>query len=216
MSNFPTFFAPNLQDYADLFRAQRGELTPERLKEIGPSLKRFQQIAGQKVGNPLLIQYWSMATFRCGSVIVKMSVRPQKLSPAPETLPSSDNYLREIMVESLTQADYQFDFLVQRFVDETKTPMNNLMQEWTETDSPSIKVATLRIPKQRFDFAARQHLDAGMFFTPWHAIADHEPIGDINLARKKVYSEVARQRRENLAKHLREPQPFQEMPDQSI
>lgn len=216
MSNFPTFFAPNLQDYADLFRAQRGELTPERLQEIAPSLKRFQQIASQKLGNPLLIQYWSMATFRCGSTIVKMSVRPQKPETPPETLPVSDNYLREAMVQSLAQEDYQFDFLVQRFVDETKTPMDNLMQEWTEADSPSIKVATLRIPKQRFDFEARRLLDAGMFFTPWHAIAAHEPIGDLNLARKKVYSEVARQRRENLAKHLREPQPFQKIPDQAV
>jgi hypothetical protein len=213
MSNFPTFFAPNLQDYADLFRARGGGLSPERMQEIAPSLQRFKQIAGQKVGNPLLIQYWSMAPFRCGETIVKMSVRPQLLETPPINLPEEPDYLRSAMVQYLSQQEAQFDFLVQRFVDETKTPMNNLMQEWKLEDSHFIKVATLRIPQQKFDFDERQHLDAGMFFTPWHSIQEHEPIGEINLARKKLYSEVARQRRENLAKHLREPQPFQESPD---
>jgi hypothetical protein len=221
MSNFPTFFAPNLQDYADLFRARGGGLPPERMKELGPSIARFQQIAGQLVSNPLLIQYWSMAPFRWGETIVKMSVRPE-MPETPETPsidqsesgqsesaePRSTNYLREAMTESLSKQDIQFDFLVQKFVDETTTPMENLMQEWRSEDSAYIKVATLRIPQQDFNLEARYHLDAGMFFTPWHTIAAHEPIGEVNLARKKLYSEVARQRRETLAKHLREPQPF--------
>ncbi len=208
-SNFSTFFAANLQDYADLFRARGGGLSPERMKELGPSLQRFQQIAGQKVGNPLLIQYWSMAPFRCGNVVVKMSVRPQAPETPPSSLPSSDHYLREAMVQSLSQQDMRFDFLVQQFVDDTQTPLENLLHEWQTTDAPSIKVATLRIPQQQFDTEERKHLDAGMFFTPWHTIAAHEPIGEVNLARKKLYSEVAKQRRDNLAKHLREPQPFQ-------
>jgi hypothetical protein len=208
-SNFPTFFAPNLQDYADLFRARGGGLSPERMKELGPSLQRFQQINGQKVGNPLLIQYWSMAPFRCGTEIVKMSVRPQAPETPPVSLPDAINYLREAMVKALAQQDYQFDFLVQKFVNETKTPTENLLQEWQSEDTPYVKVATLRIPQQVFDYEERKHLDAGMFFTPWHTIAAHEPIGSVNLARKKLYSEVAKQRRENLAKHLREPQPFQ-------
>jgi hypothetical protein len=211
MSNFPTFFAPNLQDYADLFRARGGGLPPARMKELGPSMARFQKIAGQPVGNPLLIQYWSMAPFRCGTTIVKMSVRPPMPETPPLSLPESPHYLREAMTESLAKQDMQFDFLVQKFVDETTTPMENLMQEWRSEDSAYIKVATLRIPQQDFNLEARHHLDAGMFFTPWHTIAAHEPIGEVNLARKKLYSEVAKQRRENLAKHLREPQPFQPM-----
>jgi hypothetical protein len=69
-------------------------------------------------------------------------------------------------------------------------------------------VATIRIPSQTFDFEERKRLDEGMFFTPWHTILEHEPVGSVNLSRKKLYSELAKARREQISKRLREPQPY--------
>jgi len=39
-------------------------------------------------------------------------------------------------------------------------------------------------------------------------VSEHEPIGSVNLARKKIYQELAKYRREEIEKRLREPQPF--------
>lgn len=80
------------------------------------------------------------------------------------------------------------------------------MQEWTEQDSPFIKLATISIPAQKFDFAERQRLDEGMAFMAWHTLREHAPLGGINLARKKVYQEMVKARRSNMQHRAEEPQ----------
>jgi hypothetical protein len=215
LNSYPTFFTKDISDYADLFRAGSGQLTPERLQELAPVFALLQEITSKKVGNPLLIQYWSMAPFKFGNRIVKLSVKSQQLEQPPETLPESDKYLREAIVKFLTEdgQDAYFDFLIQFYVDEEKTPIENHIQEWLESDSPFIKVATVRIPSQTFDFEERKRLDEGLLFAPWHTLLEHEPVGSINLSRKKLYSELAKYRREQIAKRLREPQPYAGLQD---
>ncbi|MGM3308096.1 catalase family protein [Anabaena sp. WFMT] len=215
LNSYPIFFAKDIRDYADIFRAGSGQLTPERMQELAPCFALIQEVTSRKVSNPLLIQYWSMAPFKFGGHVVKMTVKSQHLETPPETLPESENYLREAMVKSLTEdeRDIYFDFFIQLYVDEDKTPIENLIHEWQETDSPLIKVATVRIPSQRFDFEERKRLDEGMFFTPWHTLLEHEPVGSVNLSRKKLYSELAKSRREQLAQLLREPQPYTDVQD---
>lgn len=216
LNSWPTFFVNDIRDYADLFRVGSGQVSPERMKELQPSFAILQKIGSKKVGNPLFIQYWSMAPFQFGDRIVKMTVKPQQPEIPPETLPESENYLREAIVEYLTEKgkDAYFDFLIQFYVDDAKTPIEQLMQEWKEEDSPFIKVATIRIPAQRFNFDERKRLDEGMFFTPWHTLSEHEPVGSVNLSRKKIYQELANFRRENIAKRLREPQPHADFQDE--
>ncbi|MBW4617391.1 MAG: catalase family protein [Desmonostoc vinosum HA7617-LM4] len=210
LNSYPTFFTKNIRDYADIFKAGSGQLSQERMEELAPAFAILQKLGSKKVGNPLLIQYWSMAPFKFGDNIVKMSVKSQQLEQPLTTLPESQNYLREAMVKYLTEEnrDAYFDFFVQFYVDEDKTPIENHIQEWQESDSPLIKVATVRIPSQKFDFEERKRLDEGMFFTPWHTLLEHEPVGSVNLSRKRLYSELARHRREQIAQRLREPQPY--------
>lgn len=218
LNSFPTFFTKDIRDYADIFKAGSGLLTPERTQELAYAFATLQKIVSRKVGNPLLIQYWSMAPFKFGERIVKMSVKPPQTEQPPATLPEAENYLREAIVKYLTEEkqDAYFDFFIQFYVDEEKTPIENLVQEWQESDSPLIKVATIRIPRQTFDFEERKRLDEGLLFTPWHTIPEHEPVGSVNLSRKKLYSELAKARREQIAKRLREPQPYGVVPDQQL
>lgn len=210
LNSYPTFFAKDIRDYADIFKVGSGQLTPERMQELAPCFAILQKINSKQVGNPLLIQYWSMAPFKFGNQIVKLSLKAQQPEKPPETLPQSDNYLREAIIKYLTQEGKEayFDFLVQFYVDEEKTPIENHIQEWQEEDSPLIKVATVRIPSQKFDSEERKRLDEGMFFSPWHTLLEHEPVGSVNLSRKKLYNELAKSRREQIAQRLREPKPY--------
>ncbi|MBC7882837.1 MAG: catalase, partial [Anaerolineae bacterium] len=77
-----------------------------------------------------------------------------------------------------------------------------------EADTPFIKVATIRIPAQKFDFPERHRLDEGIAFSPWHTLPEHEPVGGLNLARKKIYLETAKFRHTHIEQRLREPQPY--------
>jgi hypothetical protein len=216
LNSYPTFFTKDVRDYADIFKAASGQLTPERLEELGYAFALLQKITSKNVGNPLLIQYWSMAPFKFGNRIVKLSVKSQQIEQPPETLPESENYLREAIVNHLAVGEAYFDFLIQFYVDDEKTPIEDHVKEWQEADSPFIKVATVRIPSQKFDFEERKRLDEGILFSPWHTLLEHEPVGSVNLSRKKLYSELAKYRREQIAKRLREPQPYAEVGDSPL
>lgn len=218
LNNYPIFLTKDVRDYADLAKAGSGQLTPERMEELTYAFAILQKIGSKKIGNPLLIQYWSMAPFKFGDKFVKFSVKPQQPEQPPETIPESENYLREAIVKYLTLEgkEASFDFLIQFYVDDEKTPIENHVQEWQEADSPFIKVATVRIPSQKFDFEERKRLDEGMLFSPWHTLLEHEPVGSVNLSRKRLYSELAKYRREQIAQRLREPQPHTVVQDEPL
>lgn len=203
--NSPIFFLRNLQGFANLARVQSGQADPESMQyEFGILAK----IGSQKVVNPLSIQYWSTTPYKLGAHAIKFSVKPHLDNGVSNPKTDSDNYLREAIVKYLTTEarDAYFDFLVQLQADDEKTPIEDATKEWKEADSPFVKVATIKIPSQKFDFEERKGLDEGLSFTPWHTLPEHQPLGDINEARKKIYKEIARNRREHIQQCLTEPQ----------
>lgn len=220
--NHKVFFLPDVQGYIDFstfkkLKAQ-GNLDSNQeatLKELGEKLKPSSDIVtemnGKKVGNPLLIQYWSTTPYQLGPHKIKFSAKPHKPEQSPTAKSDSPNYLREAIVKYFndTEESVKFDFQIQVHVDDQKTPIENSMEEWKEADSPSITVATIEIPKQQFDFEERKRYDESLSFSPWHTLPEHEPLGSVNLARKKIYQEGAKHRREYIQERLREPQPYQ-------
>ncbi len=201
--NHHSFFLPDVEGYVNLdkfFKARdAGEAPdPELVEKLKPSLAILNEITNKVIGNPLFIQYWSTTPYKLGSNFIKFSVKPHDLETPPNPKPDSPNYLREAMVEYLTnqEKEAKYDFLVQFFKDETKTPIENPMQEWKQEDSPFIKVATITIPTQEFDNDTHKQLDESLSFTPWHTLPEHEPVGSVNLSRRKIYQETAKARRE--------------------
>lgn len=196
--NHRVFFLPDVQGYIDFAKlnAQKGPPDPELAQKLAPSRAILGEMNNKVIGNPLCIQYWSTTPYKLGSHFIKFSVKPHELEATPSSN-NSPNYLREAMVKQLTENQKQstFDFLVQLYVDEAKTPIENPMQEWKEVDSPFIKVATITIPPQVFDTNERKALDESLSFNPWHTLPEHEPVGSINLSRRKIYQEIAKARR---------------------
>jgi hypothetical protein len=78
-------------------------------------------------------------------------------------------------------------------------PIEDASVEWHERDSPYRRVARIRIPMQTVEEGNRSESCEQMAFNPWHAIADHRPLGDFNRARREIYSAMAAFRRERLA-----------------
>lgn len=162
--------------------------------------------ARQNQTSPLDIRYWSTTPYLCGpDQSVKYSLVPT--SPLKSSLPATltDNYFTENMEKHLTTNEASFDFLMQVQKDPVRMPIEDAGVEWSEKESPFVKVATLRIPSQPFRTRERQELAEDLSFSPAHSLIDHQPIGGINRARIEIYRHLSEFRHKQNNKELIEP-----------
>lgn len=203
LASAPRFFIRDVASYADFAEAAAKQpafrvlgyffgLNPFawRLHEIGAlaaSLGRASDLLG--------IRYWSQVPSRLGPHLVKYSVRP--VDPSPYDAPgSSPDFLRERLAQRLSSSPVRFEFLVQRYVDDARTPVDDATIEWQERESPFERVASLTVPAQEFRSPAQDALAEQLSFTPWHSLPAHEPVGGVNRIRREVYRAVSRYRHE--------------------
>ncbi len=150
--------------------------------------------------------YWSRTSYQFGERAVRFLIRPiagakalstgEQLSGVWRSLrqggAQKEHYLREKLREALREGEVCFDFCVQLFMDDKRTPIEDAYIEWKESDSPPVPIATLILPKQDLDAQLQQEIEH-MAFNPWHT-DEITPLGLINLARKKVYDASATHR----------------------
>jgi hypothetical protein len=105
-----------------------------------------------------------------------------------------DNYLRNAMVASLASGDVEFDVRVQMQTDAFLMPIENAGVLWPEKLSPRVSVATLRLPRQTFDYPAQLEFARVLSYNPWHSITEHRPLGNQGRARRRMYAELAQLR----------------------
>ena len=155
-------------------------------------------------------QYWSRTSYKFGDTSIRYLIRPSAGSKTQtfmqqftgvlrsvfQEAPGRDNYMQAKLIEALQEGDLNYDFCVQLFVDEKRTPIEDAYIEWLESDSLPIPIASLTIPKQKPDPQLQKEMEATAF-NPWHT-KDLIPLGLINLARKKVYDASAKNRGSSL------------------
>ena len=196
--NSPVFFSPDADDFIDFLRCtfQWGEgmlgLALYALKHPLARIPRMYRVrkASQGMTNPLTSNYWSAVPYRLDKSAVKYVVQPWQ----PDKWwrkGASPNFLREAMVEYLNNYDARFDFMVQFQRDPARMPIDDSTVEWDQRESPYVKVATLRIPKQAFDSTKQMEFAENLSFAPWHALLEHEPIGQMNRIRKAAYKAMS-------------------------
>jgi len=105
-----------------------------------------------------------------------------------------DDYLRNAMVTTLAGGDVDFDIRLQLQTDPHRMPIENNSVLWSEKLSPRISVATLHIPRQKFDSPAQMQFAKRLSYNPWHSIAEHRPLGNQSRARKRMYWTLAQLR----------------------
>jgi hypothetical protein len=93
------------------------------------------------------------------------------------------------------------------------TPIEDASKEWPEDKSSYQSVATLTVPPQESYSNARQiFVDEQLSFSPWHALAAHQPLGGIMRSRRMAYEEEQQFRAErNWRPHV-EPHSIEEVP----
>lgn len=182
---------------------------------------RTKEIIGQiRIGKPQPFQvppatpvqnaYFSAAPFLFGADrVAKFSVVPTSPDDTPGQPNVLDpNYLRNGLIGRLapdTKTNQpgnkpivlKFNVQVRTLTDlqsadgGIETQIENACTEWTQ---PFQTVATITIEPQDFDTLERRALCERLFFTPWHCLPEHRPIGGINRLRRAVYEASAQMR----------------------
>ncbi|MEO6093958.1 MAG: catalase family protein [Novosphingobium sp.] len=200
----PTFTTPTVRENAVLQYWSKRELglwyflDPHR-----PHLSDLlmQGLWSKTQGNPLASAYYSCVPYLLGEgTAMQYAFLPEgKVETKVAGLPGrpSDNYLRENMARTLGEHDAAFTMTVQLQTDAFRMPIEHAGVLWPEKLSPRVPVATLHIPRQRFDSAAQLGFARSLSYNPWHCVAEHRPLGNLNRARRRLYWELSRFRQAN-------------------
>lgn len=204
MVNFPVFPFANVADYLLLSRLQlehaddSDKFVPAfaaaliqsggglRAQATGLISTAIRQIA---MADPLASRYFSAAPFMFGADrVMKFGVLPtpdQPLASLPDQL--DGDYLRLALAERLREGPATFDFFVQTRPPTAEAHIEDVTQEWKEADVPFRTVATVSIPQQEIDCAQAAASCESLFYTPWHSMPEHRPVGGINRLRFATY-----------------------------
>lgn len=170
--------------------------TPEAKAEFARVLQSFKiisQIKATPCANPLEIPYFSGAPYLFGrNRCMHFSVVPQG-ALKPQTPPEnpSENYLREALQKTMAGSeDLVFDFKVQvRRVGDKDLFIEDATRTWDTKQFPPVTVARLTIPAPQTGLDTPEHLEEceELVYTPWHSLAEHQPLGSINRLRHDIY-----------------------------
>jgi hypothetical protein len=148
--------------------------------------------------SPFEAPYFSCVPYLLGEgQAMQYSVWPKtnKRTPIPR-LPfrPPDDYLRNAMVAALDAGDVDLDIRLQLQIDPHVMPIENNAVLWPERLSRRVSVATLHIPRQKFDSRGQLEFARRLSYNPWHTIAEHRPLGNQSRARRRMYWELSKLR----------------------
>jgi len=212
MINHPVFFANDAKRYLSFMNDVNSHNMIRKLHiPFALGFKGTMNALGARnsqIANPLYARYWSMVPYQLGldkdRQAVKYSVRA--CSVAPNNLPKnpSHDFLREALKNTLQNNDACMEFLIQPRTS-NKMLVEDAMTEWDEKAAPFYQVATIHIPKQNFDTPEQNQFCENLSFTPWHALAEHKPLGAVNRMRKIIYENISRVRHDMNSAPRQEP-----------
>ncbi|MBB3429166.1 hypothetical protein FHT85_006198 [Rhizobium sp. BK312] len=202
MTNFPVSHARNARQFVEFASIASGDraLMMERLEHTfgkSEAIRLVEAIAkGMRPCRSIALErFWSRGAILWGTVPVRFNLIPDA-SAADAFLDTAvgGEGLREELAARLAERELRYRLAIQHYKNELVTPIEDGAVEWTEIASPSIEIATLRIPKQDIQGIEGRHqmsaIDA-LAFNPWNAPAQFRPLGNLNRARRDVYGATA-------------------------
>lgn len=209
MASADYFVTPNVVGFSKLITALvsgKFRLILYFLSHPGVTYRLLSTL--KNFGSLLEARFWSISPYLFGDRVVKYSLKPQNSEQSAIPEKPSDDYLRETMAQQLRTKEYYYDFMIQFQKDPQNMPVEDLSKPWKESESPFIKVATVKIPIQEFDSIEQQEYGDGLSFNPWHCLPEHRPLGSINRARRLAYVALSKLRHETNGIARFEPENF--------
>lgn len=209
MTNNPTPLADNVSEFISLgtkFEAKEKEgkslatMSPAEIKELISNDKIYQllidRLVKRKVSTLVTETFWSGSPYLFGkNEVGAMQAAKWNVTPCDEGHKASTssasqdpNFLRTDLINYLQKKDLCYNLNVQIQNNKTTQPIENHLTEWKESETASIKIATLVFKsKENTNFEKQDSLCETISFNPWNGIKAHQPLGNMNRARGEVY-----------------------------
>ncbi|GAK69619.1 hypothetical protein RRU01S_07_01440 [Agrobacterium rubi TR3 = NBRC 13261] len=182
------------------------------LEAIGVTSSTVQSMGGAPNIDPLGETYFSVTPFRYGDYVAKFRLKPA----SPELLELTDREIdtstSDDAIRNTVQAEMQttrgvWEFQVQLCRDIDAQPIEDPTVEWDQEEAPFVTVATVTAsPQDSWSPEMVQKVDEQMRFSIWTGLAAHQPLGNINRARKATYQHSADYRERFNGCPIHEPQ----------
>jgi len=208
----PTFVTPDTRENAKLQYWSLIDMPVFYfLNPKDPHLLDFfmQSLWNETQYNPLGQRYWSCVPYLLGegqAMHYSFVPKTRDVETHIPGLPFGQvpfNYLRDNMVKTLSEKDVEFEMMIQVQTDPHLMPIENNAVRWPESISPFIPVATIHIPRQKFDSEAQFEFTKNLKMNPWHCLPEHRPLGNQNRARFRMYHQLSNFRQEmNRVPHI--------------
>lgn len=139
-------------------------------------------------------RFYSQLPIKFGPYAAHLGLEPVQASSPGR---SGGDSLLEELTRRLTNAPVAFDFTVQFFEDEQRTPIEDSSVLWPESVSPRLPIARLTLGRQDARSPEGQKLHdeiERMSFDPWHTTEDFRPLGEMMRARAVAYKHTSIER----------------------
>ena len=232
--NAPAFSAPDAAGFLEQLKtlARHATDSPE-LKQVISTTAQIAEAAVEAAGgesatlksfghpqtNILGETFYTQAPLRYGGYIAKIAFAPLCLQLQELTDKHLENHsdfsaLRDAVVKFFATERAEWEVRVQLALDLKDTPVEDPSVPWPEDLTPYIPVARLVAePQQAYSAARRVFVDELLSFNPWHGLSAHQPLGQVNRARRPAYPMAADYRRTQNGRSLHEPASIDELPD---
>ncbi len=167
----------------------------------------------------------TVAPLRYGSYVAKIGFAPgsenlKKLTGESVDLGEDYNALEEMIKKFLRHETAVWEVKAQLALDDTdkpekerEFPIERADVKWPEEKSPWQVVARITVrPQDTYSDARQTFVDERLSFTPWHALAAHQPLGGVMRSRLKAYEEAAEYRAQRNERPRTEPKSVDEIP----
>ncbi|MGH3998749.1 MAG: LodA/GoxA family CTQ-dependent oxidase, partial [Pseudonocardiaceae bacterium] len=199
LQNHDVFFVDTARDMCEFTYAGvvQGDYGP--YLEAHPTTRQILDDMAKVVPSVLATEYWSVLPYAFGpQQYVKYKLTPLAISAGqtPDVSTEDPSYLHADLRQRLLAGQASFAFSVQLRTDPEHMPLDQATVRWEETASSPIHVATLTLAQQDIDARGQATYGENLSYTPWHAIAEHAPVGSIADGRKVAYQAAAQLRRD--------------------
>ena len=187
------------------------------IEAFGGKSTKVISLGGQPKTHILGETFYSQVPVLFGTYIAKIGVFPvspglTSLTDAPLDLSGKPEGIRQAVSDHFAQDGGTWEVRVQLCTNTKTMPIEDASVIWPEDESPYVTVATLHVEAQdSWSPAKIAKIDEGMSFSPWHALADHRPLGSVMRARQQAYIESANFRAAHGGKMIKEPASIEEM-----
>lgn len=167
------------------------------LEAVGMPSSMLQQMGGAPQVHPLGETYYSQTAFRHGDYVAKYALFPvseslTSLTGTHVNASGRPDALREAVSEAMIEAGGTWELRAQFCRDIEAMPVEDPTVEWKAADSPFVTVATLDVPPQlAWVSSDSEKTEDALAFNIWHGLAAHQPLGNINRARRETYEQSA-------------------------